>query len=354
MNPFFYESLPMRVTFGVGSQVKVKEEVQHVGARSALVLCTEAQRGSAEHVATLLGSRAAGIYDKAQMHVPIETAEEARALADSLGADCCVAVGGGSTIGLGKAIALTSGLPIIAIPTTFAGSEMTPIYGITEARLKRTGRDISVLPKSVIYDPDLSITLPPRIAATSGLNAIAHAVEALYSADANPITSLMAEESIRTLARSLPRLMAAPTDRAAASDALYGAWLAGACLGAVGMAIHHKLCHTLGGTFNLPHAEMHTIVLPHSVAYNREAAPEAMARISRALGGVEAASGLYDLAASLGVPMSLSDIGMPADGLELAAQLATQNPYYNPRPIDREGILELLTHAYHGRRPVHS
>lgn len=352
MKTFSYQSLPMRVIFGQGTLDKVAAEVERLGARSALVLCSEPQRASAEEVARLLGARAAGIYDKAQMHVPIETAEEARSIAAELGADCCVAVGGGSTIGLGKAIALTSSLPIVAIPTTFAGSEMTPIYGITEGGLKRTGRDPRVLPAAVIYDPALTATLPPRIAATSGINAIAHAVEALYAQDANPIISLMAEESIRALAAALPRVVTDPADAEASSDALYGAWLAGACLGAVGMAIHHKLCHTLGGTFNLPHAEMHTIVLPHSVAYNRAAVPEAMARVSRALGGLDAASGLYDLAAGLGAPMALADIGMPEDGLELAAQLATENPYYNPRPIERGAILALLRDAYHGRRPA--
>jgi Alcohol dehydrogenase, class IV len=351
MKSFVYQNLPMRVVFGDGAISRLPEEVQRLGARSALVLCTEHQRASAERVTTLLGERAAGIYDRAQMHVPIETAQEAREMARRLGADVCVAIGGGSTIGLGKAIALTSELPIVAIPTTFAGSEMTPIYGITENRLKKTGRDARVLPQSVIYDPALTSTLPPQIAATSGINAIAHAVEALYSPDANPITTLMAEESIRTLSQSLPRLVQHRDDTEAASTALYGAWLAGACLGAVGMALHHKLCHTLGGTFNLPHAEMHTVVLPHSIAYNRAAAPEAMERISRALGGADPAQGIYDLAANLGTPLSLREIGMPEDGLETAAQLATENPYYNPQPIDRASILELLTHAYQGKRP---
>lgn len=341
----------MRVIFGEGSLNKLPSEVERLGKRAALVLCTEHQRASAERVAHYLGDRAVGIYDRAQMHVPIETAQEARQMADALRADVCVAIGGGSTIGLGKAIAMTSSLPIIAIPTTFAGSEMTPIYGVTENRLKRTGRDTKVLPKTVIYDPSLTATLPPNVAVTSGINAIAHAVEALYSQDANPVISLMAEESIRALAQSLPQFSVDPTDAEAASKALYGAWLAGACLGAVGMALHHKLCHTLGGTFNLPHAEMHTVLLPHSIAYNRCAAPDAMGRISRAMGGGDAAESIYDLALGLGVPLSLAEIGMPEDGLEVAAQLATENPYYNPRPIDRESILRLLTDAYRGVRP---
>src|SRR5262245_46799074 len=228
------------------------------------------------------------------MHVPIETARAARAEARRLDADCAVAVGGGSTTGLGKAIALESALPIVAIPTTYAGSEMTPIYGITEGGLKKTGRDARVLPRTVIYDPMLTVGLPPALSATSGMNAIAHAVEGLYAQDANPIMSLLAEEGIRALADGLPRVRRNPIDLDARSACLYGACLCGAVLGAVGMALHHKLCHTLGGTWNLPHAETHTIVLPHAVAYNAAAAPAAMARAARAIGAAHAAPGLYD------------------------------------------------------------
>lgn len=352
MNPFVYQSLPSRVVFGNGTINQLSAEVYHLGAEKVLILCTPQQRNLAEQAALILDKKAVGIYDKAIMHVPIETAIDARQVATSLGADCCLAIGGGSTVGLGKAIAMTSDLKIIAVPTTFAGSEMTPIYGITEEGIKKTGRDIRVLPKTVIYDPELLLTLPASIAGPSGINAIAHSVEALYAQDKNPIISLMAEESIRALGRSLPKLVTNPGNTELISDALYGAWLAGACLGAVGMAIHHKLCHTLGGTFNLPHAEMHTIVLPHSVAYNREAAPEAMETIARALGVNDAATGLYDLAKSLGVPMALSELGMPVDGLERAADLATQNPYYNPRPIEKAAIYKLLSDAHAGRRPV--
>lgn len=351
MNSFVYQSLPSRVVFGAGSIQKLAEEVDRLGAKKVLVLCTPQQRNLAALAVTHLDTKAVGVFDQAVMHVPIETAIEARKVAAELGADCCLAIGGGSTVGLGKAIAMTSELPIIAVPTTFAGSEMTPIFGITEAGLKKTGRDIRVLPKTVIYDPELLVTLPSQIAGPSGINAIAHSVEALYAQDANPIISLMAEESIRALGRSLPKLVNDPSNIELISDALYGAWLGGACLGAVGMAIHHKLCHTLGGTFNLPHAEMHTIVLPHSVAYNRAAAPDAMAKIARALGAEDAAKGLYDLAKSLGVPVALSEIGMPEEGLEKAATLATQNPYFNPRPIEKQAILKLLTDAHTGVRP---
>jgi maleylacetate reductase len=352
MRAFTYEALPGRVVFGLDSLDRVGDEVARLGAAKALVLCTPEQRALAEDVSRRLGARAAGIYDRAVMHVPLATAHEARALAGELAADACVAVGGGSTVGLGKAIALEFGLPILAVPTTYAGSEMTPIWGLTEGARKRTGRDPKVLPRTVIYDARLTLTLPPAASATSGMNAIAHAAEALYSATGNPIISLMAEEGIRALAESLPAIMRAPHDLAARTEAQYGCWLCGACLGAVGMALHHKLCHTLGGTLNLPHAETHTIILPHAIAYNREATPEAMWRIARALGATDAAVGLFDLATALGARMRLADLGVTPADLERVATLAVQDPYENPRPVTLDGVRALLADAQEGRRPA--
>ncbi len=349
---FVYQALPSRVVFGAGSLEQLPAEVGRLGLAKALVLSTPQQRSVAETVAAKLGSRAAGIYDRAVMHVPIETAEAARAEAKRCGADGCVAVGGGSTTGLGKAIALAFGLPIIAVPTTYAGSEMTPIWGLTEGGLKKTGRDPKVLPRTVVYDPMLTLSLPVGLSVTSGINAIAHAVEGLYAQDANPIVSLMAEEGIRLLAAALPRIHARPDDLEARSQALHGAWLCGATLGSVGMALHHKLCHTLGGTFNLPHAETHTIVLPHAAAYNRGAAAEAMARAARALGADDAPAALYDLAKTLGAPVALKDLGVKQLDLDKAADLAVENPYWNPAPIERAGIRALLDDAWAGRRPA--
>jgi len=351
MKPFVHQALASRVVFGAGSLQQLGQEIDALGATRALVLSTPEQAGAARRVAELLGERAAGIFPQAVMHVPIETAREARAEARRLGADCAVAIGGGSTTGLGKAIALDSGLPIIAIPTTYAGSEMTSIYGLTEAGVKKTGRDLRVLPRTVIYDPELSLSLPIGLTVTSGLNAIAHAAEGLYAFDGNPIVSLMAEEGIRAMAAALPILSAAPDDVDARGDALYGAWLCGAVLGAVSMGLHHKLCHTLGGSFNLPHAEVHTVVLPHALDYNAAQAPEAMRRIARALGAESAATGLFDLAHRLGAPLALKDIGMPADGLDRAADLAVQTPYPNPRPLERAAIRALLQRAFDGDRP---
>lgn len=353
MHSFVYVAQPARVVFGQGALARLPQEIEALGARKALVLSTPEQRASAEMVAQLLGGRAAGIFDRAVMHVPIETARQAREIAHQLGADCAVAIGGGSTTGLGKAIAMESGLPIVAIPTTYAGSEMTPIYGITEAGLKKTGRDPRVLPRTVIYDPELSLGLPVSMSVTSGINAIAHAAEGLYAHDANPVMSLMAQEGIAALARALPRIRQQGRDVEARSDALYGAWLCGTVLGHVGMALHHKLCHTLGGTFNLPHAETHTIVLPHVLAYNAEAAPQAMQRIAQALGSRSAPQGVYDLARDNGAPVALRDIGMKEADLQQVCDLALQNQYPNPRPLERQALMQLLRDAWAGERPRH-
>ena len=351
MRSFAYTQLPGRVVFGVGALEELAREIERLGAKRALVLATPEQHAQAEDVARRLGDRCAGVFPRAVMHVPIETAREAREEARRVGADCAVAIGGGSTTGLGKAIALESSLPILAIPTTYAGSEMTPIYGITEGGQKKTGRDARVLPKTVIYDPALTVGLPVGLSATSGMNAIAHAVEGLYAQDSNPVMSLMAEEGIRALAQGLPRVVSKPEDLDARADCLYGAWLCGAVLGAVGMALHHKLCHVLGGTWNLPHAETHTVVLPHAAAYNAPAVPEAMRRVARALEAPDAAQGLYDLARSLGAPVALEAIGMPAGELDRAAELATTSPYWNPRAIERAALRRLLDDAWLGRRP---
>ncbi len=352
--PFAYDALPGRVVFGEGALLRLAQEVDALGFRRALVLTTPQQTEQGDAAAAILGPRAAGRFSKARMHVPVDIVDEAGATVSESGADCLVAIGGGSTTGLAKALALRSGLPIIAVPTTYAGSEMTPIWGMTEGGVKTTGRDARVLPRLVVYDPDLLTTLPPEVVTTSGMNAIAHCVEALYSETANPITSLMAEEGIRAIAEALPRAARSDVDRQARAQVLYGAWLGGTVLGAVGMALHHKLCHTLGGSFDLPHAEVHTIIIPHAIAFNTAAAPDAISRVARALGKTrieDAAGALFDLIVATGANTRLSEIGMKEADLDRAADLATRNPYYNPRRVNRESIRRLLDDAYFGRRP---
>jgi alcohol dehydrogenase class IV len=368
---FVYSGLPARVVFGPGALDRVGVELERLGVERALVLCTARQRALAEDVARRIGGRAAGIFDGAVMHVPVETAAAAHALAVQLGADGCVAVGGGTAIGLGKAIALTVAapgvFPILAIPTTFSGSEMTPIHGTTSRGQKKTGRDPRVLPRTVIYDPQLLMALPARVVGPSGMNAVAHCVEALWAADANPITSLVAEEGIRALVASLPRVVQAPDDPEARAEALYGAWLAGTALGAVTMGLHHRLCHVLGGRFNLSHAESHAALLPQVVAFNRAAAPEAMARIGRALGlgrGRDPAQALFELGRGLGISMALADLARDAvdlgaeqirlteGGLDEATRLVLERaPPVNPRPIEHPALRQLLEDAWNGRPP---
>ena len=352
MHPFTYTQPAMRVVFGAGSLAQLAAEVDLLGAKRVLVISTPGQEAKAAAIAQLLGARAAGIHAQAVMHIPLEVGRAAAAEAARLGADALAVYGGGSALGLAKSVALQTGLPILAIPTTYSGSEMTPIYGHTEGGQKRTGRDARVLPKTVIYDPELTLALPALISAASGMNAIAHAVEALYAKEANPVTSMMAEEGIRALAAGLPRVVRNLADLDARAECLYGAWLCGAVLSVASIALHHKICHTLGGSFHLPHAETNAVVLPHAVAYNYAGAPEAMLRVERALGAAHAAQGLFDLARSLGAPAGLKELGMKEADLDRAAEFAVQSPYPNPRPIEQAGLRKLLDDAFRGRRPA--
>lgn len=348
MNSFHYKSLPMRVTFGAGSLAKLPDEIRDLGLKRVLVLSTPFQKDLAEEISDRLGDLSAGVHAEAEMHVPIESARRAREVALAADADGYVAVGGGSTTGLGKAIALEFGMPIIAVPTTYAGSEMTPIWGLTADGEKKTGRDSKVLPASVIYDPDLTMTLPVGMSVTSGFNAIAHAVEALYAPDASPIISLMAEDGVRALANALPKIAEEPSNATARADALYGAWLCGAALGATTMSLHHKLCHIIGGTFNLPHAETHTVVLPYALAYNAPYIPEAIEALQRATGAKEPAAFLRSLSLKLGAPYSLRELGLTDKDVDTTVRLAIQSPYANPREINDDGIRALVTAALNG------
>jgi len=348
---FDYVAQPSRVVFGAGRRGEVYGELERLGITRALVLSTADQSEVCAQFASMIGDRLGAIYPGAVMHTPVGVTESAMHQMEQMKCDGILAVGGGSTIGLGKAIAYRTDLPQVVIPTTYAGSEMTPILGQTENNVKTTLKSPKVLPETVIYDPELTLTLPDFISGPSGMNAIAHAVEALYAENANPVISLMAEESIRALGQALPRVMAQGQDMEARSQALYGAWLAGTCLGNVGMAIHHKICHTLGGTFNLPHADVHCLMIPYTAKYNAKAAPGAMARIARALGTDDAPCGLFELLQKVGRTLTLAEMGMTPADLDQAAVLATQNPYYNPRPVTQEGVRDMLQAAFVGRQP---
>jgi maleylacetate reductase len=350
---FSHESWPVRVVFRPGAAVSATPgEADRLGLRRLLVVCGERGADTARAVAQALGPACVGVHDRARMHVPVEVADRAVAAARAAGADGCVAVGGGSSIGLGKAIALRTGLPLIAVPSTYSGSEMTPVWGLTEHGVKRTGRDPKVLPRSVVYDPELTLSLPVLLSVTSGVNAIAHAVEALYAPDTSPLIALMAEEGVRAMARALPAVAEEPESLQARGRALYGAWLGGSCLGATTMGLHHKLCHVLGGTFDLPHAETHTVVLPYVLAHNGPAAPEAAAAVARAMDAQDAATALWELAGRLGAPRSLAELGLSEADLTTAATRTAGEAFANPRPVTADTVLALLRAAYEGVPPA--
>lgn len=348
---FIYQGTPSKIVFGAGVFTQVADFVSKLGCKRAMVLSTPQQGADAARLATMLGPLSAGVFNNATMHTPVEVTNQALAAMQSLEADCTVAFGGGSTTGLGKAIAYRLDTPQIVIPTTYAGSEVTPILGQTENGEKTTVKHSSILPELVIYDPQLTLGLPYAMSVTSGLNAMAHAAEALYAKDSNPISTMMASEGLRAFAQALPLLREDPQNLSARSAALYGAWLCGTVLGTVGMSLHHKLCHVLGGSFELPHAETHAVILAHAVQFNEEAAFEALAPVRSIFGGSTAGAALYDFAKSLGAPTSLKELGMAEKDLERAADIATRNAYWNPRKLEREQILALLQAAWRGERP---
>lgn len=351
MLDFNYQAFEARIVFGPGKVAELPAEIDRLNARSVLVISTGSQRAVADAAIDALGKAYAARIDGAVMHVPRENVVSALEIVRQHACDCVVAIGGGSALGVAKGISLDMDLPILAVPSTYAGSEMTDIWGISEGDGKVTGRDKRVVPKTVIYDPDLTRGLPGKLAGPSGINAMAHSVEALYAQNRNPVLSMIAEEGIRAMASGLPSVCDGSAGDDERGAALYGAFMCGLALATATMGIHHKLCHVIGGTFQLPHAETHTIVLPHATHYNRDAAPEAMQAISRALGAESAAGGIFDLARKIGAPTALKDLGLDEKNLDRASDIATEAPYYNPQPVDRDGVRALLDAAYHGGRP---
>lgn len=354
MKKFIYNGLPIDVYFGEDETFRLEEILLEHGYTKPLIITTPNKEKLATSLTENWEQVLFDVYPHAAMHVPIEVANQAVKYATDRNIDCCLAVGGGSAIGLAKIIALKAQIPIIAIPTTYSGSEMTSIYGFTKDNIKTTGRNINVLPKLVIYDPKLTLDLPSEISACSGMNAMAHAIEALYAEHKNPLISLIAIESIKSLKLSLPIIAKNPKDTTARYQSLYGAWLAGTCLGSVGMALHHKICHALGGMYNLPHAHTHAIMLAYSVHYNCEADIEAMDRLVE-LFGVDSRQDLglfiYHLTASLDINPKLKDIGFPKEGPKHIAKAMCETPSYNPRKYEFNEIRLLLEKAYNGLPP---
>ena len=345
---FTYEASLPRVVFGAGSFAALPLEIDRLSAKRILIVATPGRSMIVERAADLLGDRVAGTFDEAVVHVPEAVAARAIIAAAAARADSILSIGGGSAIGVSKAIALATNLSIVAVPTTYSGSEMTPLWGLTRHGAKHTGRDSRVQPRTVIYDPELTLDLSASVSAASGMNAIAHCVEALYAADANPVTAWMSEEGIRALGESLPIIVESAHDIDARTLAMYGAWLGGAALASVQMGLHHKLCHVLGGSFDLPHAETHAVLLPYTAEYNAPAASDAMSRIERALSATDAPLTLYNLSRLLPLPRSLAEIGMREADLDRAATLAMEQTYPNPGPLTRDGILTILKRAFAG------
>ncbi|MBT5111296.1 MAG: maleylacetate reductase [Rhodospirillaceae bacterium] len=354
MQAFTHDSAPGRVVLGAGAIAKLPREVERLGGSRVLVIATPGRADQAESATATLGAMRVGLHAKARMHVPIETAIEGRAEARRLDADCLVTVGGGSAIGLGKGVAIELGVPLLCIVTTYSGSEMTDACGMLDGGRKVMHSSPNMRPKTVIYDPELTVGLPPSISGPSGMNAMAHCVSAICSITPTPMKTLIALEGIRAMADALPRIAKNPADIDARGDALYGAWNCGIAAGLGARGIQHKLAHVVGGTFDLPHAETHTIMLPYSAAYNAAAVPDAMTTIAKALGGAEGAEApgaLFDLARGIGAPAGLKDIGMPETGLDQAADEMMENQYANAAPYDRDRIRTLLDDAFAGRRP---
>ena len=339
------------VAFGAGLGKAVGKHVELLGARRVLVLTTPGKSALGLDLAKRLGTSAAGVFSGAKMHTPVEITEEALAHLKSVGADSVLSAGGGSTIGLGKALALRYEIRQIALPTTYAGSECPPVVGQTEDGVKTTLRNPRVRPDTVLYDPGLVATLPVPMTVSSALNAIAHAVEGLYADDRTPEDRELAIFGIKAFKASLPRVIEAPEYLSAREESQRGAWACGTVLARVGMGLHHKLCHALGGSFNLPHAETHAIILPHAVAYNMVAVPELLAPVAELFECDDPALGLWEFARSLGAPRALSNFGLKETDLDRAADLATRNSYSNPRAVTVDGVRGLLRRAWSGEAP---
>jgi maleylacetate reductase len=345
---FAYRMHAARVVFAAGALARLPEELGNSGMRHVLLLTTPARAADHGALRALLARQLAGHFDGARMHVPEEAARRARAVVDRERPDSLLAVGGGSAIGLGKALALATGLPLAAIPTTYSGSEMTSIWGTSDGDEKRTGRDPRAAPRLVLYDPELTHALPERVSMSSGMNAIAHCVEATYAHDGGPVSTLLALDGIRRLARALPAIMAAPREPGARAEALTGAHLAGCALELTTMGLQHRLAHTLGGSFGLPHAETHAALLPCVMAYNAPAAGAAMAGIAAALGSEDAVGAIRALARTLGTP-TLAELGFSRELIPRAAGLACGSGYPNPRPVDEPGVRSILECALAGQ-----
>jgi maleylacetate reductase len=342
--PFVHDIPAQRVVFAPGAVARVGEEAAHLGVSRALVIATPGSGSRlGARLVELLGARAAGLHAQAVVHVPKAVAEAGVSAARKANADGLVAAGGGAAIGLAKIIARDLNLPILAVPTTYSGSEATPIWGMSEGERKFTGKDVKVLPRTIVYDPELTLALPAAVSAASAMNAIAHCVEGLWVPDRTPYLMALATDATRRFGEHLPRVIADGNDRAARGECLIAAWLAGVALTA-GTGLQHKLAHVLGG-LGLPHAETHAIILPHVTRFNLAAAPEARARLAEALGG-DGGDRLAGMLAGLPIPQRLADVGFDRDKIEFVAAEVGKLAIALPRPVSGADVRALLAAAY--------
>jgi maleylacetate reductase len=360
-----------RVLFGRGAASEVGREAGALGER-VLFVCTPSLKASphADRIRAVLGNLLVAEFTEVAPHVPRETVEAARALAMRERADVVVAMGGGSAIGVGKGVVLGNlgtphpdliGLPpadsrstryenayspkggreiaLIAIPTTYAGSELTPTVGITDLAEKRkfVQRNPVVLPKLAVYDVELTLDLSAELTASTALNALAHSVEAGYARNVNPLVPPVAEEGIRRILRSLPACIADGHDVEAREELLRGAYLGGFSIANATMALHHGLCHVLGGHTGIAHGVVNAIMLPHVMRFNAEFAPDALTPVVAAA-----------LVASLPLPQRLRDAGVAAEVLPLIVQEAAASATVtaNPKPVSEADIIAILDSAW--------
>jgi maleylacetate reductase len=339
---FVHDIQGQRVVFAPGAVARVADEAARLDLNRALVIATPgsgARLGG--RIVDILGARAAGLHAQAALHVPKAVAQAG--VAAARGADGLIAAGGGAAIGLAKIIARDLGLPIIAVPTTYSGSEATAIWGLSDGEQKFTGKDARVLPRTIVYDPELTLALPAAVSAASGMNAIAHCVEGFWVADRTPFLMALASDALRRFATHLPHAVADGTDRAARAECLVAAWLAGVVL-ASGTGLQHKLAHVLGG-LGLPHAETHAIILPHVTRVNLAAAPEARTRLAAALGG-EGAERLAEMLHGFPIPQRLAEVGFDRAKTDFVAQEIAAMKILAPRKVSAEDVRTLLAAAY--------
>jgi maleylacetate reductase len=357
---FTHETLTQRVILDAGRSLEhLEAQVAHLGASRVMLVAG----GSASSYAERAGVRVPVVlrWTEVVQHVPVAVAERARSAAAEHAVDVVVCVGGGSAVGVAKAVALTARLPVIAVPTTYAGSEATPVWGLTEDGRKTTGIDPAVLPAVVVYDSDLTRSLPVDLSVASGLNALAHCVDSMWAPRSNPINQTLALEGARALAAGLPQVVDDPLGTPGRDQCLYGAYLSATAFASAGSGLHHKICHVLGGMFELPHAQTHAVVLPHVLAYNAPAVPDIARRLAFALGGTagtddDPATGVSDALAALeesvAAPRALRDLGLPLDAIpQVAERVVAAAPPTNPRPVTGPAIETLLRAAWEGADP---